>query len=75
MECPPSTLRLHDVDFVIVELADIRVKRAGVILSAELAVSDVLGLVSNQQTSKPKPWFAETKPNHVHGFKLVLVLV
>jgi hypothetical protein len=37
--------------------------------------SDVLGLVSNQQTSKPKPWFGFTKPNHGHGFDLVLVLV
>jgi hypothetical protein len=37
--------------------------------------SDLLGLVSNQETSKPKPWFTETKPNRVHGFGLVLVLV
>jgi hypothetical protein len=37
--------------------------------------SDLLGLVSNHETSKPKPWFTETKPNHVHGFGLVLVLV
>jgi hypothetical protein len=40
-----------------------------------MGISDVLGLVSNQETSKPKPWFAKTKPNHVHGFELVLVLV
>jgi hypothetical protein len=40
-----------------------------------MAISDVLGLVSNQQTSKPKPWFGFTKPNHGHGFDLVLVLV
>jgi hypothetical protein len=39
------------------------------------AASDVLGLVSNQKTSKPKPWFGETKPNHGHGSDLVLVLV
>jgi hypothetical protein len=25
--------------------------------------SDVLGLVWNHETSKPKPWFVETKPN------------
>jgi hypothetical protein len=35
----------------------------------------VFGLVSNQETSKPKPWFSETKPNQGHGLELVLVLV
>jgi hypothetical protein len=39
---------------------------------ASAPISDLLGLVPNQETSKPKPWFTETKPNHVHGFGLVL---
>jgi hypothetical protein len=43
--------------------------------AAIIQASDVLGSVSNQETSKPKKWFPETKPNQGRGLELALVLV